>query len=62
VLTIVLIAAACPSAVITTMFSHRFGGDSVYASEIFAITTILSAATIPLIMWIFSLTGISAVI
>lgn len=61
VLTIVLIAAACPSAVITTMFAHRYGGDSVYASEIFAVTTILSAATIPLIMWVFSLTGISAV-
>jgi len=62
VLTIVLIAAACPSAVITTMFSHRFGGDSVYASEIFAITTILSALTIPLVMWVFSLTGVGAVI
>lgn len=61
VLTIVLIAAACPSAVITTMFAHRFGGDSVYASEIFAVTTILSAASIPLIMWVFSLMGISAV-
>jgi predicted permease len=60
VITIVLIAMACPSAVITTMFSHRFGGDSVYASEIFAVTTILSAATIPFIMWLLSLLGISA--
>lgn len=60
VITIVLIAAACPSAVITTMFSHRYGGDSVYASEIFAVTTILSALTIPFIMWLLSLLGISA--
>lgn len=58
VVTIVLIAMACPSAVITTMFAHRFGGDSVYASEIFAVTTILSAVTIPLVMWIFSAIGI----
>ena len=60
VITIVLIAASCPSAVITTMFSHRYGGDSVYASEIFAVTTILSALTIPFIMWLLSLLGISA--
>lgn len=59
VITIVLIAMACPSAVITTMFAHRFGGDSVYASEIFAVTTLLSALTIPLVMWISSLLGIS---
>ena len=62
VVTIVLIAMSCPSAVITTMFSHRFGGNSVYASEIFALTTVLSAATIPLVMWLFSLVGGSAVI
>ncbi len=62
VATIVLIAMSCPSAVITTMFSHRFGGNSVYASEIFALTTVLSAATIPLIMWLYSLVGGSAVI
>ena len=62
VVTIVLIAMSCPSAVITTMFSHRFGGNSVYASEIFALTTVLSAGTIPLVMWIFSLVGGSAVI
>ena len=61
VITIVFIAAACPSAVITTMFAHRFGGDSVYASEIFAVTTILSAVTIPLVMWLLSVMGISAV-
>ena len=59
ILTIVLIAASCPSAVITTMFAHRFGGDSVLASEIFAVSTILSGVTIPLVLWLFSLTGIS---
>ena len=59
VITIVLIAMACPSAVITTMFAHRFGKDSVYASEIFAMTTLLSAASVPLIMWISSLMGLS---
>ena len=61
VLTVVLVAMACPSAVITTMFSHRYGKNSVYASEIFAVTTILSAITIPFVMWIFSLLGVCVI-
>ncbi len=59
ILTIVLIATSCPSAVITTMFAHRYGGDTVLASQTFAVSTILSALTIPLVLWLFSLTGVS---
>jgi len=55
VLSVLLVAVSCPSAVITTMFSHRFGKDSVYASELFAVSTLLSAGSIPFIMWLFTL-------
>ncbi|MBE6713932.1 MAG: AEC family transporter [Ruminococcaceae bacterium] len=58
VLRVLLIAISCPSAVITTMFSHRYGKDSVYASELFAVSTLLSAGSIPLVMWLFSLMGV----
>lgn len=46
----VVIAASAPSAVITVSFSHKYGNDSVYASEIFAVTTILSLLSIPLVV------------
>lgn len=58
VVNIVLIACACPTATIVTMFSHRFGKNSVYSSEIFAICTLLSAASLPAVLKIASLIGI----
>ncbi len=54
---IILIACACPTATIITMFSHRFGKNSVYSSEIFAICTILSAASLPTVLNIATLIG-----
>lgn len=49
----VIISTACPTATLTVMFAARYGKDSVYASEIFAVSTIASAVTIPLIMAVF---------
>lgn len=46
----ILISAACPTAASTAMFASRYGKDSVYASEIFAVSTLLSAVTMPPIM------------
>lgn len=48
----ILISAACPTAASAIMFSARYGKNSVYASEIFAVSTILSAVTMPLIILI----------
>lgn len=50
VATAVLIAAACPTATVTTLFAAKFGLDAGYASEIVSFTTVLSIATIPLVM------------
>lgn len=46
----VLIAAASPTASSTIMFSYKFGENEQYASHHFAISTIASMATIPIIM------------
>ena len=48
----ILISAACPTAASAIMFSARYGKNSVYASEIFAVSTLLSAVTMPLIILI----------
>ncbi len=45
----VFIATACPAGATTIMFAERYGRDAQYASEIFTVTTILSAVTIPLL-------------
>ena len=47
-----LISAACPTAATSVMFAARYGKNSVYASEIFAVSTILSAITLPIIILI----------
>lgn len=46
----VLIAAACPSATTGTMLAIRFRQNYTYSSEIFALSTVLSVVTIPLII------------
>lgn len=46
----VLICAACPVATVTSLFASKYELDSVYASEVVAISTILSIVTIPLII------------
>ena len=46
----ILVAAAAPPAAICTLFSLRYGKNSIYASEIFAAGTILSVGTLPLVV------------
>lgn len=45
-----LIASACPCAAMLFMFAYRYGGDDLYGTQIFTASTILCAATIPLVM------------
>lgn len=45
-----VLAAACPTAATINLFSIRFGKNYFYASELFAVTTILTIITIPLVM------------
>ena len=45
---VILIAVACPTATTTTMMAIRYNKNYTYASEIFAISTVLSIITIPL--------------
>ncbi|WP_333651526.1 AEC family transporter [Lacrimispora sp.] len=46
----VLIAAACPCAATSSMFALQYNKNSRYASELMAVTTILSLLTIPAVM------------
>ncbi len=55
VMGVTVAAAACPAATICTMFAISFNKDSLYAGELFAVSTVLSAGTLPLVMWIFDL-------
>lgn len=54
-----LIAASAPTAASTIMFANKYGKDGVYASEIFAVSTLLSAAAVPVVIiaaeWLYSL-------
>lgn len=58
IINIVVIAASCPTATIITMFSHRYGKNSVYASEIFTVCTLFSVLTIPFVLWIGTQLGL----
>ena len=49
VMSTVLVCASTPTAVATTMFAEKFGGDGVLASQIVSASTILSLGTIPLV-------------
>lgn len=59
IISVVLIAAAAPTASATIMFSYKYDRDAEYASGHFALSTIASVITMPLIMafsdWISSL-------
>lgn len=46
----VILASACPAAATGTLFAIRFKRDSLYASELFAVTTLLSIITLPVVM------------
>lgn len=45
-----ILATACPTAATINLFSIKFDKNYLYASELFAVTTILSMVTIPFIM------------
>lgn len=55
VMGVTVAAAACPAATICTMFAISYNKDSLYAGEIFAVSTVLSACTLPLIMQLFNI-------
>lgn len=46
----VILATACPTATICTLFAISYNKNALYASELFAVTTILSAVTMPLMV------------
>ncbi len=46
----IIVAASAPTATIATLFSLNYNKNYIYASEIFAISTILSIITIPLVI------------
>lgn len=50
-----LLAVACPTAATGTLFAIEYGKDSGYASEIFALTTLFSLATLPLVMAVWAI-------
>jgi predicted permease len=45
-----ILACACPTGAMVNLFSIKYEKNYFYASEIFALTTILSLFTIPLVM------------
>ncbi|MBR3629786.1 MAG: AEC family transporter [Oscillospiraceae bacterium] len=53
----VIAAAAAPSAAICTMMSLSYNRNAAYASEIFGVTTLLSVATMPLMMVVYGWIG-----
>lgn len=55
VLTTAVIAAACPTAATGTLFALRYNKNALYASEIFAITTLVSIVTIPIVSAVMEL-------
>lgn len=59
-ISVVMIATACPGAAATTMFAHTYNRDSVWASEIFAMSTLFSVVSIPAVMWFVELLGVAA--
>lgn len=46
----VIIGAACPTAAIASIFASQYDSDAVYATVVVVITTLLSIATIPLLV------------
>lgn len=50
VITAAVLAAGCPAAATGTLFALRYNKNSLYASEIFGITTLVSLVSIPILM------------
>lgn len=47
-----VLAFSCPTATVCTMFSIRYDKNATYSAEIFAVTTLLSVVTMPLVILI----------
>lgn len=47
-----VILAACPTAMIATALAIRGNRDEAYASQIIFVSTVLSAVTMPLMIWL----------
>lgn len=50
-----IVEAACPAAASATMFAINYGKNAVYASEIFAVSTILSFVSLPAVIMLAEL-------
>lgn len=48
--TVMVLATACPVGVTGSLFALRYGKDAVYASELFAMSTVISIVTVPFMM------------
>lgn len=53
----ILIVTSCPTATNTILFARKYNRNITSASQIFALCTLCSIVTIPLIIWIFSVVG-----
>ena len=47
-----ILAFSCPSATVCTMFAIRYDKNATYSAEIFAVTTLLSVITMPLVIFL----------
>lgn len=45
-----VVAAACPVAASVTLFALKFGKDAIYGSQLYAISTILSVISLPVVV------------
>ncbi len=50
--TVMILASSCPVGVTGSLFALRYNKDAIYASELFAMSTILAVITIPFMMLI----------
>ncbi len=61
VISVITIAASAPTASLTIMFAHKYGRNAGYASSCFALSTVFSMVTMPLISmlsgWLLNLIG-----
>lgn len=55
ILMTIFIATACPTGASGTLFAIRYRGNAAYASELFGITTLMSAISIPAVILLFEL-------
>ena len=53
VCTCVMIMASAPAATSATMFAEKYDCDAMYVSRIVAVSTLISVATMPIIMYIY---------